>query len=46
MGPVTRNDQIWIDAQYDFKSHKGMQSKTGTYTEVMGIAIMYLAADV
>jgi len=45
MGPVSPNDQIWIDAQYDFNKHKGFQSKSGAFTEVMGIAIMYLAAD-
>jgi hypothetical protein len=46
MGPVTRSDQIWIDAEYDFTKHQGMQSKSGSFTEVMGIAIMYIAADV
>jgi hypothetical protein len=45
MGPIKRSDQIWIDAQYDFNKHNGMQSKAGSYTEVMGIAIMYIAAD-
>jgi len=45
MGAVAPTDQIWIDAQYDFSKHKGFQSPSGAYTEVMGIAIMYLAAD-
>jgi len=45
MGAVNPTDQIWIDADYDFNKHKGFQSKSGAFTEVMGIAIMYLAAD-
>jgi hypothetical protein len=45
MGAVSRSDSIWIDAQYDFNTHAGMTSPSGAYTEVMGIAIMYLAAD-
>jgi len=45
MGPVQRSDQIWIDALYDFNTHQGMTSPSGAYTEIMGIAIMYLAAD-
>jgi hypothetical protein len=45
MGAVTPTDQIYIVAEYDFNKHKGFQSPSGAYTEVMGIAIMYLAAD-
>ena len=45
MGPVKASDNIWIDAEYDFNKHTGMQSKTGAFTEVMGIAIMYIATD-
>jgi len=45
MGRVKSSDQIWIDAEYDYQKHAGMTSKTGKNTEVMGIAIMYLASD-
>jgi len=45
MGAVKKSDTIWIDAEYDFNKHVGMQSKSGAFTEVMGIAIMYIAAD-
>jgi hypothetical protein len=45
MGPVSPTDQIWIDAEYDFNKHKGFQSPSGAFTEVMGIAIMYLAEN-
>jgi hypothetical protein len=39
MGEVSPNDNIWIDAQYDFNTYKGMQSKSGAYTEVMGVSL-------
>jgi len=45
MGAVSPSDQIWIDAEYDFNKHKGFQSPSGAFTEVMGIAIMYLAEN-
>ena len=45
MGPIKKGDQIFIDAVYDFQKHEGMKSKAGAYTEVMGIAILYAAAE-
>jgi hypothetical protein len=45
MGPVKVGDKFNIDAVYDFGMHEGMKSPAGQYTEIMGIAIMYAAAD-
>lgn len=45
MGRIAKGDKVRIDASYDFKQHEGMKSKAGAYTEVMGIAILYAAAD-
>ncbi|KAF2670530.1 hypothetical protein BT63DRAFT_240512 [Microthyrium microscopicum] len=45
MGGLTKGDKIRIDAVYDFNAHEGGKSKAGAYTEVMGIAILYAAAD-
>ena len=43
LGPIKKGDTVFIDANYNFNQHMGMKSKAGAYTEVMGIAILYLA---
>jgi hypothetical protein len=43
LGPLKKGDRIYIDANYDFGKFEGMKSKAGAYTEVMGIAILYIA---
>jgi len=45
MGKIKKGDTFYIDANYDFTKHEGMKSPAGAYTEVMGIAIMYAAAN-
>jgi len=45
MGPIKKGDTVHIDANYNFALHKGMKTKTGAMTEVMGIAILYLAVQ-
>jgi hypothetical protein len=45
MGPIKAGDVFKIDAVYEFGLHEGMKSKSGSYTEIMGIAIMYAAAN-
>jgi hypothetical protein len=46
LGPLKKGDTIFIDANYDFGKFAGMKSKAGSYTEVMGIAILYIAVKV
>jgi len=46
LGPIKKGDTIFIDANYDFNKFQGMKSKAGAYTEVMGIAILYVAVQV
>jgi hypothetical protein len=46
LGPLKKGDTIYIDAAYDFQKFAGMKSKAGAYTEVMGIAILYIAVKV
>lgn len=43
LGPVKKGDAIFIDANYDFQKYAGMKSSKGSYTDVMGIAILYIA---
>jgi hypothetical protein len=43
MGPVKKGDTIFIDANYDFGKYMGMKKNTGGYSDVMGIAILYMA---
>lgn len=45
MGRLKKGDRVKIDAAYDFNKYAGAKSPSGSYTEVMGIAIMYAAAD-
>jgi hypothetical protein len=45
LGPIKKGDAVHIDANYDFNKFEGMKSKAGAYTEIMGIAIMYAAAN-
>jgi hypothetical protein len=45
LGPIKKGDAVYIDANYDFNKFEGMKSKAGAYTEIMGIAIMYAAAN-
>jgi hypothetical protein len=46
LGPVKKGDTIFIDANYDFNKFMGMKKNTGGYSDVMGIAILYLAVVV
>lgn len=46
LGPIKKGDTVYIDANYDFGKYAGMKSKAGAYTEVMGIAILYIAVKV
>lgn len=46
LGPLKKGDTIFIDANYDFGKFAGMKSKAGAYTEVMGIAILYIAVKI
>jgi hypothetical protein len=43
MGPIKKNDTIHIDANYDFDKYMGMKTNSGGYSDVMGIAILYMA---
>jgi hypothetical protein len=45
MGRINKGDEFQIKANYDFKKFQGMKSPEGKYTGVMGIAVMYAAAD-
>jgi hypothetical protein len=45
MGGIKKGDEIQIKANYDFNKFQGMKSPEGKYTGVMGIAVMYAAAD-
>jgi hypothetical protein len=45
MGRIKKGDEVQIKANYDFGKFQGMKSPEGKYTGVMGIAIMYAAAD-
>jgi hypothetical protein len=45
LGPIKKGDTVFIDANYDFNKFEGMKSKAGAFTEIMGIAIMYAAAN-
>jgi hypothetical protein len=44
LGMINRGDKLWIEANYDFNKHAGMKSNN-RYAAVMGIAIMYAAAE-
>jgi hypothetical protein len=47
MGRMSKGDKISIKAYYDFNKHAGMKIGTSAkYAPVMGIAIMYAAADI
>jgi hypothetical protein len=48
MGRMSKGDKIGIKAYYDFNQHEGMKSgpKSGAYSPIMGIAILYAAADI
>jgi hypothetical protein len=46
IGPIKKGDTIFIDANYDFTKFMGMKKNTGGYSDVMGIAILYLAVIV
>lgn len=48
MGRMSKGDKISIKAYYDFNKHEGMKTgpTSARYAPVMGIAIMYAAADV
>lgn len=43
MGPFSKGDTFWIDATYDFNQHPGMKANSGSYAEIMGIAILYVS---
>jgi hypothetical protein len=43
MGSFSKGDQFWIDASYDFNQHPGMKANSGSFAEIMGIAILYIA---
>jgi hypothetical protein len=45
MGRIKKGDEVQIKANYDFSRFQGMRSPQGNYTGVMGIAVMYAAAD-
>jgi hypothetical protein len=45
IGRIKKGDQVQIKANYDFNRFQGMKSPEGKYTGVMGIAVMYTAAD-
>lgn len=45
MGRIKKGDEVQIKANYDFGRFQGMKSPEGKYTGVMGIAVMYAAAD-
>jgi hypothetical protein len=46
LGPLKKGDTIFIDANYDFQKFAGMKSTKGAYTDVMGIAILYIAVKI
>jgi hypothetical protein len=46
LGRIFRDDGIYITASYDFSAHQPMESATGGLAPVMGIALVFAAADV
>lgn len=46
LGPLKKGDTVFIDANYDFQKFAGMKSNKGSYSDVMGIAILYIAVKV
>lgn len=46
LGPLKKGDTVSIDANYDLQKYAGMKSNKGSYSDVMGIAILYVAVKV
>lgn len=46
LGPLKKGDTVFIDANYDFQKFAGMKSNKGSYSDVMGIAILYIAVKI
>jgi hypothetical protein len=46
LGRIFRQDGIYITASYDFSAHEPMKSASGGLAPVMGIALVFAAADV
>jgi hypothetical protein len=46
LGRISREDGIYITASYDFNAHEPMKAASGGLAPVMGIAMIFAAADV
>jgi hypothetical protein len=46
LGRISRDDGIYITASYDFNAHEPMKAASGGFAPVMGIAMVFAAADV
>lgn len=46
LGRISSDDGIYITASYDFNAHEPMKSASGGLASVMGIALIFAAADV